>query len=118
MKRKHDDGSVTTVVKDNSLNKTNISLASSKPEEFVKRSSKQQVEELATDNGMEMEYVFLKPAGCVYRIGQRAVIGDYEVCLTLTRGDDDDVVEQFSGSGSYPYDAIRNACKKAKKYLF
>jgi hypothetical protein len=36
-------------------------------------------------------------------------------CLTLTG---DDVDEQFSSEGSLPSDAIPNACKKAKKYLY
>ena len=61
---------------------------------------KQQVEELATEQGMEMEYIFLKPAGCVYRVGQRAELGVYEVCLTLTG---DDVNEKFSSEGSLLY---------------
>jgi len=115
MKRKHDEvsGDTADVVKKN----TNIALASFKlPDGLFKLSLKQQVETLAMEQGMEVEYMFLKPAGYEYRIGERAEFGDYEVCVTLTQ--DDVSVIQFSGEGSSsPYEAIRNACKKAKIYL-
>jgi len=113
LKRKHDEASDTAVVVKKN---TNMALASFKLDGLYKLSMKQQVETLAMEQGMEMIYMFLKPAGHEYRIGERAEIGDYEVCVILTQ--DDVSVIQFSGEGSSsPYEAIRNACKKAKIYL-
>ena len=91
------------------LNKS--SALSSKPEKFFLKSVKQQVEELAKDRGMETNFNFVKPAGYDYKIGKRAEIGDYEVCLSLSR---EEQSEKFSGVGCTPYKAIRAACKKAR----
>ena len=48
-------------------NKSNV--LSSKSEEFFRKSVKQQVEELAMEQGLETDYSFVKPPGYVYKIG-------------------------------------------------
>ena len=54
-------------VKDTESEKVN--LLSTKSEEFFKKSVKQQVEELAMEQGMGTDYRFLKPPGYKYKIG-------------------------------------------------
>jgi len=100
-------------VKDTESEKVN--LLSTKSEEFFKKSVKQQVEELAMEQGMGTDYRFLKPPGYKYKIGQRAESGDYSVCLGLTK---DDITEhKFGGEGTSPYEAIREASKNAREFL-
>ena len=56
-------------VKDTESEKTSKNLLSTKSEEFFKKSVKQQVEELAMEQGMGTDYRFLKPPGYKYKIG-------------------------------------------------
>eukprot|EP00092_Neocalanus_flemingeri_P024167 GFUD01026214.1.p1 GENE.GFUD01026214.1~~GFUD01026214.1.p1 ORF type:complete len:850 (-),score=310.62 GFUD01026214.1:714-3263(-) len=113
---KTNDELVKDAVSDQVLDQTNKStVLTTKSEEFFKKSVKQQVEELATDQGMEPEYSFLKPPGYKYKIGQRADPGDYNVCLSLTK--DGTTEQEFCGEGSSPYEAIREASKRAREYF-
>lgn len=90
------------------------SVLSSKPKKFFLKSTKQQVEELAKDQGMETNFYFVKPAGYDYKIGKRTEIGDYEVCLSLSR---EEQSAEFTGLNCTPYKALRSAFMKARRVL-
>eukprot|EP00092_Neocalanus_flemingeri_P096707 GFUD01123143.1.p1 GENE.GFUD01123143.1~~GFUD01123143.1.p1 ORF type:complete len:160 (+),score=33.49 GFUD01123143.1:1-480(+) len=64
---------------------------------------------------MEPDYRFLKPPGYKYKIGQRADPGDYNVCLNLIK--DGTTEQKFYGEGSSPYEAIREASKRAREFF-
>jgi len=89
-------------------------VLSSKPEDFFRKSVKQQVQELAKDQGMQTKYSFSNPPGYEYNPSKQPESGDYEVCLNL-QGEESS--ESFSGRGSMPYEAIRVAFKKAREFL-
>ena len=48
------------------LIKSDNNILSSKPEEFFRKSVKQQVQEVATDLGMQTNHTFVKPPGFKY----------------------------------------------------
>merc|ERR1719317_1090784 len=96
------------------LKSRDTNILSSKPDEFFRKSVKQQVQEVASDLDLQTKHIFIKPSGYTYNPSQHPEPGEYEVSLSLLGGE---VSENFSGRGSIPYEAIRVAYKMAKEFL-